>query len=371
LPASVIERIVRGDARIFEEIELAILARPVLINVVGVYNDSEELCGMIAVCAQNHGWGDMAEELTRTVIVAALLVVIASMVAIYLISERTTAPLRQMAMVARRIANGEFDSRVNVKGNDEVAALAAAFNQMAESLENLETMRTSFIANVSHDLRTPMTTIAGFIDGIREGVIPPSEQSHYLEVISVEVRRLSRLVTSLLDLSRIQAGDRKFTMRPFDICEMGRIILISFEQPLEEKRLDVEFLCDEDRITVNADYDAIYQVFYNICDNAVKFSYEGGVFRVSVCREQDTKNKIRVSVYNQGDGIAKEDIPFVFERFYKGDKSRGLDRKGMGLGLYICKTIMVAHKEDIRVSSVEGKDCQFSFTLTEPPMPKD
>ena len=216
-----------------------------------------------------------------------------------------------------------------------------------------------------------MTTIAGFIDAIRDGVIPPEKQDYYLGVISGEVHRLSRLVSSLLDVTRIEAGERKFVMAPFDICEMGRQILISFEQQIDEKQLAVEFLCDHDSMTVLADHDAIYQIFYNICDNAVKFSQDEGTLRVSICRvgetEKDKKNRIQISVYNQGVGIAAEDLPMVFDRFYKGDKSRGLDRRGTGLGLYISKTIIAAHGEDIWVTSVEGKDCQFSFTLKEAP----
>ena len=275
---------------------------------------------------------------------------------------RTTEPLREMSVAARKFAAGQFDARVRVSGRDEVSELAEAFNQMADSLENLEKMRSSFIANVSHDLRTPMTTIAGFIDGIRDGVIPPEEQDHYLEIVSIEIQRLSRLVSALLDLSRIQAGDRKFVMKPFDICEMARLILISFEKKIDEKRLDVSFECDEDRISVNADHDAIYQVFYNLCHNAVKFSADGGALRI--CISEEKGKKIRVSIYNDGQGIPAEDIGMVFERFYKSDKSRGLDKSGVGLGLFISKTIISAHGEKIWVESEYGKNCEFFFTLS-------
>jgi len=250
---------------------------------------------------------------------------------------------------------------VKVRGRDEVADLAEAFNQMADSLENLEQMRNSFVANISHDLRTPMTTIAGFIDGIRDGVIPPEEHEYYLEVVSKEVHRLSRLVASLLDLSRIQAGDRKFVMKPFDICEMARVILISFEQQIEEKKLDVVFECEEDRMQVLADHDAIYQIFYNICHNALKFSREGGRLRLRILYTKE--KRVQVSVYNEGQGIPQEELPQVFERFYKSDKSRGLDKTGVGLGLYIAKTIISAHGEKIWVESESGKWCEFSFTL--------
>lgn len=340
-------------------------AGAILVRSVGLIGKNGSVDGIIAVCSVNTYWDTMVEELSKTIITSALLVLFATMIAAYFITERTTEPLRQMSRAARSFAAGNFESRVKVSGNDEVAELAEAFNQMAESLTNLENMRNTFIANVSHDLRTPMTTIAGFIDGIRDGVIPKEEHSYYLDIISKEVQRLSRLVSSLLDLSRIQAGDRKFVMKPFDICEMSRLILISFEKQIEEKRLDVEFNCDNERMMVNADHDAIYQIFYNICHNAIKFSKESGLLRISVT--EDKEKKIRVSVYNDGQGIPKADLPFVFERFYKTDKSRGLDKSGVGLGLFISKTIIAAHNEKIWVNSEEGKNCEFCFTLARAP----
>jgi signal transduction histidine kinase len=236
---------------------------------------------------------------------------------------------------------------------------------MADSLENLENMRNTFMANVSHDLRTPMTTISGFIDNILVGAIPPEEQPYYLGIIKEEVRRLSRLVSSLLDISRLQAGDRKFNISSFDICETARLILISFEQMIDEKKLDVDFECDEERIFVKADKDAIYQVLYNVCDNAVKFSSIGGKYKISITlAEENKQKKVRVSVYNEGEGIPEEDLPFVFERFYKADKSRGMDKKGVGLGMFISKTIIEAHGESIFVESKKDEFCQFTFTLT-------
>lgn len=328
-----------------------------------------EMIGAVVVSSPSARWMGLLNVMSRTIVMASLWIMLAALIAVYFISERVSAPLREMRRAAKDFAGGNFDRRVVVHGSDEVAELGIAFNQMAQSLENLEKTRSTFIANVSHDLRSPMTTIAGFIDAIRDGVIPPEKQDYYLGVISSEVHRLSRLVSSLLDVTRIEAGERKFVMAPFDICEMGRQILISFEQQIDEKQLAVEFLCDQDSMTVLADHDAIYQIFYNLCDNAVKFSQNEGILRVSICRVGETdknkKNKIQISVYNQGIGIAAEDLPMVFERFYKGDKSRGLDRRGTGLGLYISKTIVAAHGEDIWVTSVEGKDCQFSFTLKE------
>lgn len=330
-----------------------------------LYDGVGQLCGMVTVVSDNYANGAVTEELSRTVVSAALLVLLAVLIAVYFISDRVTGPLRGMCTATRQFANGNFETRVPVPehGRDEVAQLATAFNQMAESLEHLENMRNTFIANVSHDLRTPMTTIIGFIEEIRDGVIPQAEQGHYLEIISNEARRLSRLVSSLLDISRIEAGDRKFTPTPFDICEMGRVILISFEQQIDEKHLEVEFLCDRERMTVLADHDAIYQIFYNICHNAVKFSRDGGVLRIRIRADRD--HKVLVSVYNEGQGIPEADLPYVFDRFYKSDKSRGLDKTGVGLGLFIAKTIIRAHGEKLWVESEEGKNCTFSFTLAE------
>lgn len=338
---------------------------------IALHDGQDNMYGTLTVCSPTTHWMGLLTTMARTIVMASLWIMLAALIAVYFISERVSAPLREMRRAAKDFAGGNFERRVVVHGDDEIAELGIAFNQMAQSLENLDKMRSSFMANVSHDLRTPMTTIAGFIDAIRDGVIPPEKQDHYLGIVSAEVHRLSRLVSSLLDVTRIQAGDRKFVMKPFDICEMGRQILISFEQQVEAKGLQIEFVCDEENMIVLADHDAIYQIFYNICDNAVKFSFDGGIFRVSIQRKTDEKNKIQVSVYNQGEGIAAEDIPFVFERFYKGDKSRGLDRKGVGLGLYISKTIIAAHGEKIWANSVQGKDCRFSFTLTEHAQPRD
>ena len=213
-----------------------------------------------------------------------------------------------------------------------------------------------------------MTTISGFIEGILDGAIPPENTNHYLGIIAGEVRRLSRLVNSLLDITRIQAGERKFNMAPFDICELAREIIITSEQRLEAKKLDVVFDADSDNMFVNADRDAIHQILYNICDNAIKFSNEGGRYEIGI---HEKNGKVTVSVYNEGVGITAEDLPYVFDRFYKSDRSRGLDKTGVGLGLYIARTIIEAHKEKIWVESEYGKWCRFSFTLQKTTSPRE
>lgn len=304
----------------------------------------------------------------RVVINGSIWVMLAAVIAAYFITERIVHPIRKMTTAAERFAKGDFSARVIVKKrNDEVAKLGIAFNEMADSLESLETMRNSFLANVSHDLRTPMTTIAGFIDGITSGAIPPEKHEYYLGVISAEVHRLSRLVSELLDIARLESGERKFTFTDFDIAEVARLILISFEQKIEDKKLDVEFDAEFDGMYVKADKDAIYQVLYNLCHNAIKFAREGGKLRIRITRITDTK--LKIAVYDQGQMISEEDEKMIFDRFYKTDKSRGLDKSGVGLGLYICKTIIDSHDETIGVDSFENDGCEFWFTLTEGTQP--
>ena len=296
----------------------------------------------------------------RTVITGSLWMMLAALVAIYFLTERILHPLRSMTKATKRYAKGDFSARVEVWGDDEIAQLGTSFNQMAEALDNLEKMRASFLQSVSHDLRTPMTVISGFIDNINSGVIPPDMQHHYLEIVSNEVKRMSRMVNTLLDVSRLESGDKKYTFSDFDLAEMARLILISFEKPIEEKKIEIEFVA-EDSVYVHADEDAIHRVIYNLCHNAIKFCAEGGLLRISLERKRE--DKVTVSVYNEGQGISAEDLPFVFDRFYKTDKSRGLDKNGVGLGLYISKTMVDAHGEQLCVRSEEGKNCEFYFEL--------
>ena len=298
----------------------------------------------------------------RTVINSSAWVMLAAVIAIYFITDRIISPLKNMTSAAKSFGDGDFTTRVTVSGNDEVAALGNAFNNMADSLENLEKMRSSFLASVSHDLRTPMTTIAGFIDGIMSGAIPEDKQEYYLQIISSEIHRLSRLVSQILDISRLESGDRKMNFTNFDVAEVSRIVLLSFEKKIEEKNLEVSFIADdEEEMPVYADKDAIHQVIYNLCHNAIKFSREGGKLEVKI-QNIDYK-QVRISVYDEGQSISEEESRKIFDRFYKTDQSRGLDKTGVGLGLYISKTIIDAHGESIGVNSVQDKSCEFYFTL--------
>ncbi len=327
---------------------------------IALEDETGAFIGAVLASSKATGVSELLVAMNRTVLMSTLWITLAALVAVYFITERMAAPLRTMSRAAKSFAAGKFDVRVPVTGSDEIAELAAAFNNMAESLSAADEMQRSFVSNVSHDLRTPMTTISGFIDSILSGAIPPEKQDYYLGVISSEVRRLSRLVSALLDISRMQAGERKFTMTTFDVCELARQILISFEQKIDDRHLEVSFESDSEHMDVWADRDSIHQVLYNICDNAIKFAYDGGDYKISI---KEREKKIVVSVYNTGTGIAEGDISHIFDRFYKSDKSRGLDKTGVGLGMYISRTIIEAHGEKIWAESVFGEWCKFTFTL--------
>lgn len=277
---------------------------------------------------------------------------------------RLVKPLRQMSAAARSFGSGDFSVRVPVTSADELGQLAVSFNNMADSLSNSEGMRRSFIANVSHELKTPMTTIAGFIDGILDGTIPQGEQGKYLHIVSDEVKRLSRLVKSMLDLSRIDSGEMEIHPTRFDITHTIVTTLLTFEQRIDEKHMEIKGLEDAPSQTVYGDPDLLHQVVYNLVENAVKFTNTGGVITTRVI---DGIDRTTVVIENTGPGIAPEDLPMVFDRFYKGDKSRSRDKNGMGLGLYLVRTILKLHGGDIHVSSVQGEFCRFEFTIPKPP----
>ena len=318
--------------------------------------------GYVLVLASLSSEDKLIRVTRRAVTNASIWVMLAAIVAAYFITDRIVHPLKTMTGAAKKFAKGDFSERIVVKGVDEVAELSAAFNNMAQSLDNLEKMRNSFLASVSHDLRTPMTTISGFIDGITSGAIPPEQHNHYLGIIQAEVHRLSRLVSQLLDVSRLDSGDRKFSFKSYNIAEQTRILLLSFEQKIEDKHLDAEFFSEDDDMYAYADSDAIHQVIYNLCHNALKFSENGGKFSISLSKAEG--KKIRVSVYDDGQKMDEEDVSRIFDRFYKSDKSRGLDKEGVGLGLYISKSIIDAHNGEIGVNVLE-RGCEFWFTVSE------
>lgn len=278
----------------------------------------------------------------------------------WLYSYRMTRPLRTMCDATKSFAMGDFSVRVPVFSDDEVGELAKAFNQMAETLANSESMNRNFIANVSHELKTPMTTISGFIDGIIDGTIPPEKEQYYLGIVSTEVKRLSRLVKTMLDLSRIDSGKMVLRRARFDISNTIFVALLSFESKIDEKKIGIRGLEDSQPIFVDGDPDMIHQVLYNLLENAVKFTNVNGYIEIHAVEEPE---RVTVSIRNSGPGISPDDVKMIFDRFYKTDKSRSQDKNGMGLGLYIVKTMVQLHGGEIHVESVENEYTLFEFWI--------
>ena len=273
------------------------------------------------------------------------------------------APLDQMAKKARSFGHGDLEARVELKPSwpSEIEELGLAFNNMASSLQKSEYQRQEFVANVSHELKTPMTTIGGYIDGVLDGTIPPQKSRQYLQIVSDETKRLSRLVRSMLDISQLQteSGIPDEKKSRFDLEETAGQVLITFERKILQKGVEVEVEMPEHPVYTFANQDYVTQVVYNLLDNAVKFCPSGGTIGLTI---REGGNKAVVSISNDGDTIPPEELPLVFDRFHKIDKSRSQNRDGWGLGLYIVKTIICSHGENISVTSRDGKT-EFSFTM--------
>lgn len=329
---------------------------------IPIANDQGQPAAVIFASASGDALSYFLGEILKMFVVGAMTVLILAFAAVYFITGDLVRPLRKMVTATQSFSKGDFSIRVPVESCDEIGQLAISINNMASSLASLESVRRSFTANVSHELRTPMTTIGGFIDGILDGTIPEEKRNQYLEIVSQEIKRLSRLVRSMLNIARIEAGELQIKPDLFDVNETVIKTVFTFETPLEEKNIEVKGL-DHDRVMVEADPDLIHQVVYNLLENAVKFCNQDGFIEVTYTEDD---NSTQVAIKNSGEGIAKNEIPHVFDRFYKTDKSRSQDKGGAGLGLHIVRSIINLHGGDIIVRSVEKEYCEFVFSIPKP-----
>lgn len=310
---------------------------------------------------------DYIWNIMQIFLISMVFVLIAALVIVYIVTLRLTAPVKELAQTAKVIGEGNFDERVPEYDTTEFYILGNAFNDMAVSLNNYDKMRGSFVANVSHELRTPMTSIGGFVDGILDGTIPKTEEKKYLRIISSEVQRLTRLVRSMLNLAKIESGSMELSSQSFSLIEPIVDTLVTFESRLEEKNIDVRGL-DVDRVMLYADNDLVHQVIYNLLENAIKFVNQDGYIEFGFTPHEKLT---AVSIKNSGDGLSQEELPMVFDRFYKSDESRGKDKNGVGLGLNIVRSIVKLHGGNIMVRSVKGEYTEFVFTLPNQPLDKE
>lgn len=280
---------------------------------------------------------------------------------IYTISRQMTKPLKEMNQVAKNIASGEFSKRIEVKGNDEIAQLGLSLNHMAEALDKIEEDRRSFIANISHDLRSPLTSIQGFVTAILDGTIDSEHQERYLNIVLNESKRLITMTNTILELNQIQEGIRPINKTRININQIIEEAVISLESRLEEKHVQLDIQLDKEHLWVLGDFDGVSRVIQNLLDNAFKFVGKDGQI---IIRSKYQQDKLWISIFNDGPMIPKEQQKLIWERFYKADGSRGQDKKGVGLGLVIVKEILKQHEEVIKVHSEEGKMVEFCFSMT-------
>lgn len=300
----------------------------------------------------------MRDMLAMFGISAAAILLLCSLLC-WVLAKRITGPIEDISEAARRLGSGDFTARAPVDGCVELADFATTFNNMAARLQTIDNSRGQFMGNIAHELRTPMTTIKGFIDGMLDGTIPPEETKHYLGIVSQETGRLARLVQNMLDITKLEAGEVPVHAQTYDLWKTVTDVVLSDEQRIEDGKIDIRGL-GGDPLLIYADPDFVHQVVYNIVDNAIKFTPAGGTISFAAERRG---NMVEVRIENTGAGIAPEALPFVFERFYKEDRSRGMNTRGSGLGLHICKILVNLSGGQIHAESEEGNWCRFVFTL--------
>lgn len=339
---------------------LGIYTSPHFTAVKEINAENNEKIGYVVATDSVDDAENLMRRIARIYIISAIVPIALMFVAISVTTYRMTRPLKIMSDAARAMSKGDFSRRIPVTSDDEIGQLAVSFNQMTNSLARLEEVRKSFISNVSHELKTPMTTIGGFIDGIIDGTIPQEKQGYYLNIVHDEIKRLSRMVESMLSVSRLESKETELKLENFDFKEQLLQVVISQEQRIEKKSIEITGLDALPDVTINADKDLIYRVVYNLVDNAVKFTNDGGQIEFAIkCSDSDMTFKIK----NTGKGIPESELPYLFEKFYKVDKSRASNKESTGLGLYIVKTIIKNHGGVISVSSVENQFTAFEFTL--------
>ena len=295
-------------------------------------------------------------EMYQMSVISLFFVSLLGLIVSFLTAKYVAFPLVVMNRAAKIIANGDFEQRVLINSNDEIGELAESFNHMAESLQTHEKVRKDFIANISHDLRSPLTSMNGFLTAMLDGTIPKEKQEKYLKIVLEETERLSRMTQGIVELSRAQSSAILLEETNFDINELIRSNIEVLKPQLKEKQVRIRGIYDEERTMVRGDRDKISRVLQNLLSNAAKFSPEFGVIEVETTLLD--KKKVLISVKDEGPGISQEDQKYVFDRFFKSDMTRNEDKVGSGIGLAIAKEFMIAHGENITV-----KSATFAFTL--------
>mgnify|MGYP001584299152 CR=1 FL=1 len=300
-------------------------------------------------------------KVNEVIWITAIIAIIIGAVVVFLYSKKLLIdPIDKITTAARRLSKGGVEERVDIKSNNEIGELAESFNIMAESLQQVDDNRRIFISNVSHELRSPITSIKGFISGILDGVIPRDKEGYYLNIVYEETDRLSRLINDLLDISTLESGKIKLNKQEIDISNLIKYTIAKFEGAINNKGLTVDVVLEQEHQYIIGDNDKITQVVTNLIDNAMKYSHENGEIRINTKSKGD---KVFVSIYNDGETLSKEQLVKIWDRFYKADVSR-TNKVSTGLGLPIVRLILTEHGEDIWVENYKDTGVIFTFTLT-------
>ena len=301
-----------------------------------------------------------ANEFLNISYLMLILLFLLSLIILIFFTELVYMPLRKITKATEQYAAGNMSYEFSVESEDEMGYLAASLAYMAGEIARQEDDQKKFIANVSHDFRSPLTSIRGYLVAMQDGTIPEELHGKYLGIVINETDRLTKLTNELLTLNNLNTRGMLLDRTDFDINQVIRNVAESFGGTCIDKKIAIELVLTDEKMLVNADMSKIQQVLYNLVDNAIKFSHKDSSVKIETTEKH---SKVFVSVKDSGIGIPKEDQKLIFDRFYKSDASRGKDKKGTGLGLAIVKEIIKAHEENINVISTAGVGTEFIFSL--------
>ncbi|MCM1387698.1 MAG: ATP-binding protein [Bacillus sp. (in: Bacteria)] len=309
-----------------------------------------------------------SDSLLNISYITLIILFLLSLIILIFFTEIVYIPLRKITEATEHYANGNMHYEFSVESGDEIGYLAATLSYMASEIARSEDDQKKFVANVSHDFRSPLTSIKGYLEAMLDGTIPPEQHEKYLSIVLNETERLTKLTNSLLTLNNLNTKGMLLDRTDFDINTIIRNVAASFEGTCKEKKIAIELVLTGEEMYVTADMGKIQQVLYNLLDNAIKFSHHNSVIKLETTEKH---NKIFVSVKDSGIGIPKDNLKLIWDRFYKSDISRGKDKKGTGLGLSITKEIIQSHGEHINVISTEGVGSEFIFSLPKSDMEEE
>lgn len=330
-----------------------------MINVLSPITVNYKVRGYIAIHEPLSAAYYHADQLINIIYVTFGILLVVALAVLILVGFWFVRPVRRISKIAMEYANHDFTRKVQTGGSDEVGKLAASVNSMGNELNTLEDDQRKFVSNISHDFRSPLTSIKGYVNAILDGTIPPDMQEKYLNIVVFEADRLNKLTQNLLELNKF-GGKQLLDLTDFDINQVIKTTAMSFEGIGIRKNLSIDLILTGETMYVHADEGKIQQVLYNLIDNAMKFSHPNSVLTIETTQRND---KVYVSVRDSGIGIPKDSLHKVWDRFYKIDQSRGKDKTGTGLGLAIVKEIIQSHGEEINVISTEHVGTEFTFTL--------